>query len=95
MIRSTSPPKSACPGVSMMFTRVSSYLIAVFFAKIVIPRSLSKSLLSIARSATVSLSRNVPDWRSNWSTRVVLPWSTWAIIATLRISFLKFNLVSS
>ena len=30
------------------------------------------------------LARNVPDWRSSWSTSVVLPWSTWAMIAMLR-----------
>jgi purine nucleoside phosphorylase len=27
----------------------------------------------------------VPDWRSSWSTRVVLPWSTCAMIAMLRM----------
>jgi hypothetical protein len=26
----------------------------------------------------------VPDWRSIWSTSVVFPWSTWAMIATFR-----------
>ena len=49
------------------------------------PRSRSMSLLSITRSATFSLSRKVPLWRSSWSTRVVLPWSTWAMMAMLRI----------
>ena len=52
--RSTSPPKSACPGVSTMLMRYSSPLglqrIAVFFDRIVMPRSFSRSLLSITRS---------------------------------------------
>ena len=30
------------------------------------------------------LSRKVPDCCSSWSTRVVLPWSTWAMMAMLR-----------
>ena len=48
------------------------------------PRSRSRSLLSITRSATFSLARNTPLWRSRPSTSVVLPWSTWAMMATLR-----------
>ena len=58
IMRSTSPPKSACPGVSTMFSLTSSpvtgsgMLIEAFFAKIVIPRSLSRSLESITRSTT-------------------------------------------
>src|SRR4051812_42123622 len=50
------------------------------------PRSRSSSLLSIARSATRSLARKVPLWCSSASTSVVLPWSTCAMIATLRRS---------
>ena len=46
------------------------------------PRSRSSSLLSIARSVTRSLARNTPDWRNIASTSVVLPWSTWAMMAT-------------
>src|SRR5476649_1239326 len=53
---------------------------------IVIPRSRSSSLLSIARSATRSFARNTPLWCSSASTSVVLPWSTWAMMATLRRS---------
>ncbi|EJW93380.1 hypothetical protein EVA_18511 [gut metagenome] len=60
----------------------------------VIPFSLSRSLESMTRSATCSLARKVPLWRSIWSTRVVLPWSTCAIIAILRI-FDWSNIVSS
>ena len=50
------------------------------------PRSRSSSLLSMARSATRSLARNTPACRNIASTSVVLPWSTWAMIATLRRS---------
>ena len=39
----------------------------------------------MTRSATFSLARKVPLWRSSWSTSVVLPWSTWAMMAMLRI----------
>src|ERR1700756_801310 len=58
---------------------------AVFLARIVMPRSRSSSFESMTRSATASLARNVPDWRSMASTRVVLPWSTWAMMAMLRM----------
>ena len=50
--RSTSPPKSAWPGVSMMLIFVSPYWTAVFFARIVMPFSRSRSIESITRSAT-------------------------------------------
>src|SRR3954470_12352203 len=49
------------------------------------PRSRSRSLESITRSTTASLERKVPLWRSMASTSVVLPWSTCAMIAMLRI----------
>ena len=52
------------------------------------PRSRSRSLESIARSATRWFSRKAPDCCSSRSTSVVLPWSTWAMIATLR-SFIQ------
>ena len=48
--RSTSPPKSAWPGVSIMLTIVSPRLTAVFLARIVIPFSRSRSIESIMRS---------------------------------------------
>ncbi len=48
------------------------------------PRSRSRSFESITRSWTTSFARNVPAWRSMWSTSVVFPWSTWATMATLR-----------
>ena len=82
--RSTSPPKSAWPGVSTMLIFTSLCITAVFLERIVIPLSRSRSLESITRSATFSLSRKIWLCLSNASTNVVLPWSTWAIIATLR-----------
>src|SRR3990172_5735390 len=52
----------------------------------VIPRSRSRSIESMTRSTSASFARNVPVWRSMASTKVVLPWSTWAMIARLRRS---------
>ena len=49
-IRSTSPPKSACPGVSTIFILLLFHSTEVALARIVIPRSRSRSLLSSARS---------------------------------------------
>ena len=50
--RSTSPPKSAWPGVSTMLMRLPCQVMAVFLDRIVMPRSFSWSLLSITRSAS-------------------------------------------
>src|SRR3954453_22484150 len=50
------------------------------------PRSRSWSIESMTRSATSSWAEKTPDWRSIASTSVVLPWSTCAMIATLRMS---------
>src|SRR5215208_2720475 len=50
------------------------------------PRSRSWSIESITRSVSCSCAAKTPDWRSIASTRVVFPWSTWAMIATLRMS---------
>src|SRR4051794_8800445 len=69
-----------------MFTFVSPIWTAVFFARIVMPFSRSRSIESSTRSATSWLSRKEPDCQSSASTSVVLPWSTWATIATLRRS---------
>src|SRR6266404_2433060 len=91
-IRSTSPPKSAWPGVSTMLMRVWCQRIDVALAKMVMPRSRSRSLESSARSARRWLSRTAPDCCSRRSTSVVLPWSTWAMMATLR-SFMALLLV--
>ncbi len=51
------------------------------------PRSFSRSLESMTRSVTASLERKVPLWRSMASTRGVLPWSTWAMMAMLKMGF--------
>src|SRR5580693_8739138 len=84
--RSTSPPKSAWPGVSTMLMVSPPWCTAVFLARIVMPFSRSRSPESSTRSATFALARNAPDCQSIASTSVVLPWSTCATIATLRRS---------
>ena len=84
--RSTSPPKSAWPGVSMMLTVRPPCLTAVFFARIVMPFSRSRSLESMTRSSTWACAPNALDCHSIASTSVVLPWSTCATMATLRRS---------
>ena len=48
--RSTSPPKSVWPGVSTMLILTPSYSTAVFLERMVMPRSLSSTFESIARS---------------------------------------------
>ena len=83
-MRSTSPPKSAWPGVSTMLMRVSFQTTEVALARMVMPRSFSRSFESMARSSTRWLSRNEPDCDRSLSTSVVLPWSTWAMMAMLR-----------
>src|SRR5271166_2367700 len=55
----------------------------------VMPRSRSNSLESITLSACASLARQVPLWFSMASTSVVLPWSTCAMMAILRMLVLK------
>ncbi len=84
--RSTSPPKSAWPGVSTMLMVSPSWCTAVFLARIVMPFSRSRSPESMTRSATFDPARNAPDCHSMASTSVVLPWSTCATIATFLIS---------
>src|SRR6266481_2706849 len=59
---------------------------AVFLAMIVMPFSRSRSMESMTRSATCSLARKMPDCQSIASTSVVLPWSTWAMMAKFRMS---------
>src|SRR4051794_2414146 len=59
---------------------------AVFFARIVMPFSRSRSIESMTRSATSWFARKAPDCQSIASTSVVFPWSTCATIATLRMS---------
>src|SRR5690349_22834343 len=52
----------------------------------VMPFSRSRSMESMARSAISPRAWDWLPWRSMASTRVVLPWSTWAMMATLRRS---------
>src|SRR3954453_14494831 len=59
---------------------------AMFLARIVIPRSRSWGLESRMQSPWSWLARYWPDCRSMASTSVVLPWSTCAMMATLRMS---------
>src|SRR4051794_14418883 len=61
---------------------------AVFLAMIVMPFSRSRSIESMTRSATCSWAPKVPLCQSIASTSVVLPWSTWAMMARLRTSSL-------
>ncbi len=89
--RSTSPPKSAWPGVSMMLRVMPPCLTAVFLARMVMPFSRSRSLESMTRSSTSWLARNAPDCQSMASTSVVLPWSTCAMIAMFRRSSRLFK----
>ena len=56
-MRSTSPPKSAWPGVSTMLMRVSFHTTEAALARMVMPRSRSRSLESMARSTTRWFSR--------------------------------------
>ena len=58
--RSTSPPKSAWPGVSTILILTPSYSIAVFLERIVMPLSRSISPESITLSRTSWLSLNTP-----------------------------------
>src|SRR6478672_11842916 len=69
-----------------MFRRTPAWTTVVCLARIVIPFSRSRSPESMTRSTTAWFDRKAPVWRSIASTSVVLPWSTWATIATLRRS---------
>ena len=84
--RSTSPPKSAWPGVSMMLMITPPCEMAVFLASIVMPFSCSRAPESRIRLPTSWLSRKVLLCFRRASTSVVFPWSTWAMIARLRMS---------
>ena len=63
------------------------YSIEMFLARMVMPRSRSWSLESSTRSWTCWFSRKASVALSIWSTSVVLPWSTCAMIAM----FLMFS----
>src|ERR1039458_538936 len=65
----------------MMLMVRSCHFTAVFLARMVIPFSRCKSPDSMTRSVSSSWSVKEPVWRNMASTKVVFPWSTWAIIA--------------
>ena len=85
---STSPPKSACPGVSTILILTSPCITEVFLESMVIPLSFSWSLESIILSATCSFSLKIWLCLNKASTNVVFPWSTCAIIAIFLIFWL-------
>ena len=60
---------------------------AVFLAVMVMPLSFSRSMESMILSSTSWCALNVPDCCKRPSTKVVLPWSTWAMMAILRKLF--------
>ena len=68
-----------------MLTLQSLYKTEVVFARIVIPRSASIGLLSSILSLICSLSLKVWEEVKRELTKVVFPWSTWAMMATLRM----------
>ena len=60
--RSTSPPKSAWPGVSIKLILTSFHVALTFLAKMVIPRSRSRSLLSKMSSPESLRSSTTLHW---------------------------------
>ena len=83
--RSTSPEKSAWPGVSTRLIRYPFQSTVQCLDRIVIPRSRSRSYESITRCSTRAFSRNTcAAWKIE-SISVVLPWSIWAMIARFRM----------
>mmetsp|Transcript_25487 Transcript_25487/g.61388 ORF Transcript_25487/g.61388 Transcript_25487/m.61388 type:complete len:280 (+) Transcript_25487:1548-2387(+) len=101
IILSTSPPKSAWPGVSIRLIRHFSgpppseafasgtTTTEAHLERIVIPRSCSSLFESITLEPISRSSRPVSLCFSKQSTSDVLPWSTCAIMATFRRSFLE------
>ena len=67
-----------------MLSRMSPYWMPVCLARIVMPFSRSRSPESITRSAMTWWAWNAPVCLRMASTRVVLPWSTWATMARSR-----------
>src|SRR2546429_8776892 len=61
------------------------YVMGLFLAISVNAFSRSGSIESMIRSGNDSFWRKSPDCHSMASTRVVLPWSTWAMIAMFRM----------
>ena len=86
MTRSTSPLKSAWPGVSMMLILTPPWETEAFLARIVMPRSRSRGLVSMISAPTCWWARKTWPCINSASTSVVLPWSTWAMIARFRMA---------
>jgi len=78
----------------MMLITVSWYRIAVFLARMVIPFSRSRGFESMISEPISWFSRKVWLCFSSASTRVVFPWSTWAMIARLRMSCLRVVVIT-
>jgi hypothetical protein len=86
MMRSTSPPKSAWPGVSTMLIVTPPQCTEAFLALMVMPFSRSRSMAvhgALRRWPGFRVKAGRPS-RSSLSTSVVLPWSTCAMMAILR-----------
>ncbi len=93
--RSTSPPKSEWPGVSTMLILTPFHTSDMFLEMMVMPRSRSRSPESRMQSPIWSILRNSLHCRIIASTSVVFPWSTCAMIAMLRRSFLRTEALPS
>ena len=83
-LRLTSYPKSTWPGVSMRWMTWSPHRTRTFWALMVMPRSRSMSMES-RNCSLISLGSTAPVSSSIRSDSVLLPWSMWAMIDTLRI----------
>ena len=77
-----------------MLIRTPFHITEQFLAAMVMPRSRSRSMVSMSRSLTSWLALNRPLWRNMASTRVVLPWSTWAMMAMFRkVWFIALSMI--
>ena len=92
--RSTSPPKSACPGVSMTLIFTPLCVTETFLLSIVIPRSRSSALLSRNWPSSLFSEPSTFVCRIILSTNVVFPWSTCAIIAIFLTSIIDAGLTA-
>jgi len=86
-LRSTSPPKSAWPGVSDDIERIPSNSTEVCFARIVMPFSRSRSPGQSEPPTKTWLEPGTPlRLTQHRVDQGGLPWSTWATMATFRMS---------
>lgn len=61
VVHSASPPGSTYPNMSVVFAHMSSCLVTMFFTGVMVPHSLSGSLLSVTHSTAISLSQGIPS----------------------------------